>query len=241
MKSKSTEIKNRSIFENQVPRKMIGLLLKSDMSPSDLAEKIYGKKNVRSGVLRWLKEFDKMGLIKRTDTSDITGRKKLFRAKLKVLGDFDKEEYAFIRVCIERFWNPVRTDPFKSLADLLLETLIIKRIYKIKEEVNYYNAEKDLEFYKKEKENFWMDGKFRNEFLDRVFKKGEKRFNTKNVSFHINRDFLFVSLLAPETILNKLDGEHRSIGNPLYVALTLLYEDNKEKRNKSNKQNTSNV
>ena len=45
MKSKSTEIKNRSIFENQVPRKMIGLLLKSDMSPSDLAEKIYGKKN----------------------------------------------------------------------------------------------------------------------------------------------------------------------------------------------------
>ena len=43
-----------SLLENLLPRKIIGLLLKQEMSQSDLAEKIYGKKNVRSGISFWL-------------------------------------------------------------------------------------------------------------------------------------------------------------------------------------------
>lgn len=35
---------NKKIFSNDVPTKIINLLLKREMSPSDLAETIYGKK-----------------------------------------------------------------------------------------------------------------------------------------------------------------------------------------------------
>jgi len=223
----TSQIKRKYILDNPVPRKMVGLLLKQDMSPTDLAKIIYGKKNVRSGITKWLDELKKRGWVERVDMGAITNRKQVYRAKLEVLGDFSKKEYEFISVCIERFWNPLTSDLNRSLTDLLLEALIIKKIYKLKHKINHYLPVKDLKFYKENKKKFWRDRDFRNKLLDKIFKKGEKIFGKSNFkSYYIKRDFVFFSLLVPDTLFYKLWGEHRGIGNPLNLAVTLLDEKN---------------
>jgi hypothetical protein len=221
MKNKSILAKN--ILDNKVPRQIIGLLLKQDMSPSDLAEDIYGKKNVRSGILDWLVKLDKEKLIERADKGVITGNKKLFRAKLKIIADFTKEEEKFVKLCIERFWNPIRANPINSVNEFLIEMFVIKKIYKFKKTLAGYNPSSDLEKFKKMKNE-----KLQIEFLDKLTKKGSDKFTKKILKdgqtnrINIRRDFILMSLLIPDSIQSKLTGGHNVIGTPLFMTMTLL-------------------
>ncbi len=221
-KVQEIRLAHKKIFGNPVPRQILGLLLKYELSPTELAVKIYGKKNVRTGILKWLKYLTEKRWI--YSTSSIFSQKHLFKAKLKVLGDFDKEEEKFVKLFIERFWNPKVTDFVISINEFLLEALFIKKIYQVKEEdILGYNPKKDLEEYNKNKDRFWNEEKFRNNFLDKLFKKGEKTFNKKGFSgLYIKRDFIFLSTLIPETIFNKLNPEYRHIGSPIYTAVAIL-------------------
>lgn len=235
-KVQEIRLANKKIFGNPVPRQIIGFLLKYELSPTELAEKIYGKKNVRTGILKWLKYLVDKGWV--YSTSSIFSKKHLFKAKLKVLGNFDKEEEKFIKLFIERFWNPKITDLVISINELLLEALFIKKIYKVKEEILGYDPKKDLEEYNKNNDKFWEDKIFRDGFLDKLFKHGEKKFGRSNfLGLYLPRDFIFLSLIMPETIFNKLSPEYRHIGSPIYVAVALLDYDNKEKSNKRSKSN----
>lgn len=222
MNKKDTSKFRKNILDNPVPRKIIGLLLKKEMSPTDLAEKIYGKKNVRSGIMKWLKEFNKMNWIVRTDTNMITSKRMLFRARLNALGDFDKDEERFVSFVIERFWNPFTSNFAKSLTGLLLESLMILKLHKLKNTINRYNPKNDLDFYKQNKALFWNNKEFRDKFLDKIYQKGERIFNRNNFSSFVRRDFIFLSLLAPETLFYKLEGEHRGIGSPLHLTWDLM-------------------
>ena len=177
-------------------------------------------------------ELLKKGIIIRKDTNRITGQKRFYRIDWDVLGDFDKEEKKFVKLFIERFWNPKVTDPVISINELLLEALFIKKIYKVKEEniLNYY-PKKDLEEYDKNTDRFWNEEKFRDNFLDKLFKIGEKKFSKKGFSeLYIKWDFIFLSTLIPETIFDKLSPEYRNIGSPIYTAVAILDFYNKEKK-----------
>jgi len=213
--------KERIIFDNPVPRKIIGLLLKEEMSPSDLAEKIYRKKNARSGISKWLKRFEENGWIERVDKSKRTGRKKLYKAKIEVLGDFDKRENDFVKLCIERFWNPLHGDLTESLTDLLLELLVIKKMCKLKGKISGYNPKKDLEFYKENKGQFWGDPIFRNKLLNKIEDSGRGKMHVTG-EMRLREDFIFVSLFAPDSLFNKIKGKHNQKTNPLFVVFNLL-------------------
>lgn len=226
MKRKSTPQENP--LDHKVSRQIIGLLLKQEMSSSDLAESIYGKKNVRSGILNWLVKLDKAKLIERADRGVITGNKKLFKAKLSIIADFTKEEEKFARLFIERFWNPIRRDPIASINEVLLETLVIKKIHKLKKTLAGYNPSKDLMKFKKIEEKFWKDKEFQAEFLDKIAKEGSDEFTNKlykkekTMPVHIRRDFILMSLLVPNSIQDKLSGGHNVVGTPLFMTMTLL-------------------
>ncbi len=229
-KIKEMRLVHRKIFGNQVPRQILGLLLKYELSPTELAEKIYGKKNVRTGILKWLKYLDEKGWI--YGTSSMFSKKHLFKAKLKILGDFDKEEEKFVKLFIERFWNPKARDLVMSINEFLLEALFIKKIYEAKkEDILGYYPKKDLEEYNKNKDKFWNEEKFRNNLLDKILKKGEEKLNKKGFSeLYIKRDFIFLSTLIPESIFDKLNPDYRHMGSPIYTAVTILDSYNKEKK-----------
>ena len=118
------------ILENLLPKKILGLLLKDPMSKSDLAEKIYGSRNVRSGISKCIDIFLKEGWIKRVSKGLGTSKSEYYKAKLEVLGNFSKREYEFIQLCIDRFWDPVNYAPFEALTDMIVGMLAIKKIHK---------------------------------------------------------------------------------------------------------------
>jgi hypothetical protein len=194
------------------------------MSQSDLAEKIYGKKNVRSGISFWLNKFIKLKLLERKDKGTITGRRVLFKAKREVLGNFNDEEYSFIQLIIEKFWNPLTDDSIDDLKDLLLKCVLIQQSYKLKNHLFKYHFKKDLEFYNKNKRMFWKDKTFRDNMLNKIFEKGESKFNksSKDELFYVRNDFVFISLLTPKDMFYKIEGKHRSINNPLFIAFKSL-------------------
>ena len=210
------------ILENILPKQVIGLLLKEPMSKSDLAEKIYRDRNVRSGISKCINIFLKEGWIKRVSKGLDTSKSEYYEAKLEVLGNFSKREYEFIQLCIDRFWNPVHYDPFISLTEVIVSMLAIKKISKLKDKINGYNPQEDLEFYRKNRKTFWKDSYFRDDFLNKIHKKRDKTNKIRNFNFYLRRDFIFVSMLTPETILGKLDLFKKSMGNPMYIALNVL-------------------
>jgi len=232
MKSQRSIKNKNSIVENIVSRKVLGLLTKKEMAISDLAEEIYGKNNVRSGITKSVDELLRRGLITRTDKNRITGHKRLYRVDWNIYGSFNSEEERFVRIYVERFWNPIREDPIKAVIEILLEASIIKKIYKLRKKILDYSPKIDLEYYKKNKKEFWENEDFRNNFLNKISKEGKKERVTDYRGLFIERDFIFLSLLIPSEISQKLWGEHMAIGSPFYIALTLL-DDNKEKQNKS--------
>lgn len=221
MKKTNTKVKNQDILDKVVPKKMIGLLLKEDQSPSDLAQQIYGRRNARSGILKWLKEFDKRKWIERKDLSVISGKKKLFRAKLSLLGDFNKEEREFVDLLLSRFWNPIRTDPIGSIKSLIIECLAIKKIYPIKPILNGYDPKLDWSKYEKVKDEFWKNKYFRKQFLDDV-ENNPKNIEYRNSVYYMKRDFIFVSLLVPDSIEKSIMEDHLMIGSPSYLILKIL-------------------
>ncbi|MCK9568139.1 winged helix-turn-helix domain-containing protein [Candidatus Pacearchaeota archaeon] len=207
--------KEKPILQNLVAQKIIGLLLKEEMSSSDLAEKIYGKRNVRSSISKYLKELKKQGAIIERNTAS---RRKLYKAKLEVLGEFDKKEYDFIQLVIERFWKPLNDDLIESLTNILLTTVLIKKIYKRDKRITRYNPQQDYKKYYVNKKRFWENSLFREDMLNAILERGERRNN----SFQIRSDFIFVSLLAPETLFSKINGKHNKKTNPLYIIFNIF-------------------
>lgn len=224
----SKKKRKRDILQEKVPKQIISLLLKEELSPTDLAEKIYGNKNARSGILKWIKILYDKKMIMRTDLSRITSRKKLFKAKLNIIANFDREEEKFVNLFIARFWHPIKSNPLNSIKELLLESIVIKKIYNLKRNLGGYDPENDLKNYSNKKDKFWSDEDYRDEFLSSVALKGENEFNKKisrnkkTTPIHIRYDFILMSLLIPDSIKNKLSGEHNTIGNPLFTAIALL-------------------
>ena len=221
MRKINTKTKNKDILEKVVPKKMIGLLLKEYQSPSDLAQQIYGKRNARSGILKWLKKFDDMNWIERKDLSVISGNKKLFRAKLSLIGDFNKEEREFMELVLSRFWNPIRADPIGSIKSLIIEFLAIKRIYPLKPILNGYNPKQDLDRYEAVKNEFWKNKYFRKQFLDEV-ENNPKNIEYRNSVYYMKRDFIFTSLIIPDSIEKAIMGDHLMIGSPSHMILKIL-------------------
>ena len=210
------------ILENLLTKQIIGLLLKNPMSKSDLAEKIYRDRNVRSGISKCIDIFLKEGWIKRVSKGLGTSKSEYYKAKLEVLGNFSKREYEFIQLCIGRFWDPVNYAPFESLTDMIIGMLAIKKIHKLKDKINGYNPQKDLDLYEVNKRQFREDRYFRDNFLNNIHKKRDKTNKIRNFDFYLRRDFIFVSMLTPETILEKLDLFKRGVGNPMFITLNVL-------------------
>ena len=210
------------ILENLLPKQIIGLLLKNPMSKSDLAEKIYRDRNVRSGISRCIDVFLKEGWIKRVSKGLGTSKSEYYKAKLEVLGNFSKKEYEFIQLCIDRFWDPVNYAPFESLTDMIIGMLAIKKIHKLKDKINGYNPQKDLDLYELNEKQFREDRYFRDNFLNKIHKKRDKTNKIRNFNFYLRRDFIFVSMLTPETILEKLDLFKKGMRNPMFITLNVL-------------------
>ena len=219
MEKKST---TKNYAQDSLPQKIIGLLLKKPMSQSDLAEEIYGKRNVRSGISRWINLFLKDGWIKQRATNSKTI---LYTTNLEVLGNFNQEDYEFIKLVIQRFWNPLQFDSVKSLNDLLLQMIVVQKGYNNQPRLFGYNPSTDFKRYEKNKKLFWKNQKFRESFLDKIWEKEKQIKKLPKIS--IRRDYLFCSLLVPKNLFTKLEGEHRRIGNPLSTALDILENLNK--------------
>ena len=202
-------------IDNLLAKKILGLLLKEPMSQSDLAYKIYCNRNIRSGISKWVNIFLKEGLITKRE---INSKSVLYKAKPEILGEFDNQELKFIEIIIERFWNPIKVDSFENLTELIIQSLTIKKIFKLKGSINGYNFSRELSHYNKNKKLFWKDKKVRDSFFNKLSKKGDKR----NRKLNIRKDYLFFSLLTPNNISNRLDSFKKSLGNPMFINLKLL-------------------
>ena len=120
----------------------------------------------------------------------------------------------FIDVLIKRFWNPIRKDPLNAFSDIIDEALISKRIMELRKTIDNYNPVNDFNKYKKLKDKFWKDEKFREDFLDKIKQK-------RDVA-NIRRDFIFMSYLAPESLYKSFRGKINLIGEPLSFVKSLI-------------------
>jgi hypothetical protein len=192
------------------------------MSIVQLSEKIYQNKDARSGITKWVNALLKEGVIKKGSKGFDTSKNQYYKIDIRVLGKFTKQEYNFIQLVIERFWNPVTSDPFRELSDFLIGLLTIKKISKLKGTIMGHNTKKDLDWYNLNKKKFWQSKNDRDDFLNKIHKKSN---NAKNRPFHeyyLRRDLVFVSLLIPDTILSKLALFDKSQKNPTYLTICAL-------------------
>ena len=210
----STKDIRKILKQRKIPRQIYGLLLIKEMSVSDLANEIYKNKNVRVGITNWIDKLLRMNLISRTDTNQITGKKRLFKANISAFGNFNAKEKMFIEAFTMRFWNPHRSDPLTAFSNILDEALIIKKIFNLRKSIGRYDPQKDLERYTKNKEIFWKEKEFRDKFLDQI--RDKKEVN------NFRRDFIFMSLLVPESLYGSFLGEINIMGAPLHTAYALL-------------------
>jgi hypothetical protein len=217
----NTHKEEKDVFMNKLNKRVYSLLLKKEMSVKDLAEEIYHKKNVRSGITMGIKTLLENKFIYRTDLGTIT-KEKTYHATLQpLLKNFEKEK-AFLEVFLTRFWNPSRILSIKeSLNEIICESLIIKELFKTKEKISNYSPKKDFVLYKSNKHKFWSDINFRDKFLDSIKSKGDKNFS-KSIKINIRYDFLFLSFIIPENIKDKIHLEINSFGSPIEMIYSIL-------------------
>lgn len=210
--------KNRTtgLLEEKIPRRIYGLLLCDDMTISELAEAIYKDKNQRAMITKWINELLKTKMIKRTDMGFISHRGKVYRADLFPLGDFNKEEKQFVEIVLNRFINRDVRDIVGSFTQMFDKILMIQKIFKSKGQIERYGFEsKDYKDYENNKEKFWSDSDYRDKTL--------KAIKTRKAIKTIIRDFVFMSLIAPESLQNSLfHSGLNNIDDPLYVSSLLI-------------------
>ncbi len=204
------------LLNKEIPRKIYGLLLCEDMSETDLAILIYNNPNQRGTIHKWILELLNAEMIRQTHTNKITCNKKLYKADLFPLGNFDKEETKFVNAVLERFIDKSHKDVVGSFKEMFEKILMTKEVFKREGVVDRYGLEsKDFKDYEKHKKMFWGDRDFRKIFLNNI--KSKKPIRT------IRKDFVFMSLIAPSSLAKRIHNcGLTNIESPLYFTNLLL-------------------
>ncbi|MCK4649658.1 hypothetical protein KAT36_00340 [Candidatus Pacearchaeota archaeon] len=208
------------LLNKEIPRKIYGLLLCEDMSETDLAILIYNNPNQRGTIHKWILELLNAKMIRQTHTNKITCNKKLYKADLFPLGNFDGEETRFINAVLERFIDKSHKDVVGSFKEMFEKILMTKEVFKKEGMIDRYSLEsKDFKDYEKHKEMFWRDEDFRRVFLNNI--KSKKPIRT------IRKDFVFMSLIVPSSLTKSIHNcGLTNIDSPLYFTNLLLNNPN---------------
>lgn len=213
---KTSTSKRKTTLEKEVPRKMYAHLLWKDLSKTDLARELYDNKDARAGITKWLTVLEEKELIFSHGLPPLTPTK-TYQANLSYFGTYSKEEENYIRILTERFWNPKRTNPIKAYEDILDEIILVKIYFDKYKKFRKYNPSQDLKKFRKERDKFWKDKDFRNNFLDKI-KEGTR------AESNIRKDFLFMGAIAPKELIKNTHTKLNCIGEPLNFAKIFLEE-----------------
>lgn len=228
MEEKITQEDLSVLRKHKTAKKVYALLFKEELSVKELAERIYNNKMNRHEITKWIKYFLSKKWITPVKSLKLLVEKKYTANLNPFISEFEQNEIKFIEIFSRSFWNPLRINPEEAFHEFLLEALIIKKIYLLKNKLADYQPKNDLKRYEKNKIRFWEDNSYREKFLNQIKEGGERTFekrrksNKKIPSMHASQDHLFMSLLIPDSIFPKLNTSHNFVGNPLFMTLHLL-------------------